>query len=79
VPVTETPESARDSLVLPMMVVRGVLEGGWRGGCCCVVEGWSSGLVVGGGEEGLLFGESGCGLDGWLGWLASATFIDGLR
>ena len=34
--------------------------------------------VVGGGE-GFFLEESGCGLDGWSDWLASATFIEGLR
>jgi hypothetical protein len=31
VPLQETPESARDSRVLPIMDVRGVLEGGEEG------------------------------------------------
>lgn len=43
-----------------------------------MVVGWSSDSVVGGGD-GLFWEESGCGLDGWSDWLASATFIEGLR
>ena len=39
---------------------------------------WSSDSVVDGGGEGFFLEESGCGLDD-SGWLASATFIDGLR
>lgn len=80
-PVTETPESARDSLVLPMMLVRGVLGGGESRWVCgvVVVASWLSDSVAGGGGEGFFLEESGWGLDGWSGWLASATFIEGLR
>ena len=62
-PGTETPESSRDSLVLPMMVLRGVLVGCWRW-VWSAVAGWlvdsdSDSVVGGGGGEGLFMEESG--------------------
>lgn len=66
--------------MLPMMVVRWVLERGWSW-VSWVVTVWLSeaSVVVVGGGDGLFVEESGFGLDGCCVWLASAIFIGSER
>ena len=69
-PLQETPESARDSLVPPMMSVRWLLEGGWSDALSVVVE-LSLRSSALGDVEGVL--ESGFEVDDCSGSWASAN------